>query len=164
MASTTTWDRGGRSIPLRGGDVRFEKVPVMEGHKRGLVPEVRPPGWEQRLGRGGESRAAGRRGWGRGGGDRPTVLVATLIDSTSMFHDLSPGATNAASNALALLAAVHLVGSTIGDASLDALHGTNVGSSSSSSSRSSSSSSSSSSRSNRRNVVLFQYGKTRQNW
>ena len=60
---------------------------------------------------------------GGGGWDRPTVLVATSIDSTSMFHDLSPGATNAASNALALLAAAHLVGSTIGDASLDALHG-----------------------------------------
>ncbi len=163
MASTTTWDRGGRSIPLRGGDVRFEKVPGMEGLERGLVPEVRPPGREQRLGRGGESRAAGRRGRGRGGGDRPTVLVATSIDSTSMFHDLSPGATNAASNALALLAAAQLVGSTIGDASLDALHGTNVGSSSSSS-RSSRSRSSSSSRSNGRNVVLFQYGKTRQNW
>jgi nicastrin len=58
-----------------------------------------------------------------GGGRRPAVLVATSIDSTSMFHDLSPGANNAASNALALLAAAQLVGSHIGDDALDALHG-----------------------------------------
>jgi nicastrin len=68
-------------------------------------------------GDGGGGGAAG------GGDDRPTVLVATSIDSTSMFHDLSPGAGNAASNALALLMAADLLGSSVGDGALDALHG-----------------------------------------
>ena len=54
---------------------------------------------------------------------RPTVLVATSIDSTSMFHDLSPGANSAASNILALLMAAHLVGSSVKDDALDGLYG-----------------------------------------
>ncbi|KAL3822337.1 hypothetical protein ACHAXA_002652 [Cyclostephanos tholiformis] len=57
------------------------------------------------------------------GGGRPTVLVATSMDSTSMFHDLSPGANSAASNVLALLMAANLVGSHIDDDVLDSLNG-----------------------------------------
>lgn len=54
---------------------------------------------------------------------RPVILVATSIDSTSMFHDLSPGANNAASNILTLLLSAQLIGSTIKDEALDQLYG-----------------------------------------
>ncbi|KAL7430144.1 hypothetical protein ACHAXH_003793 [Discostella pseudostelligera] len=54
---------------------------------------------------------------------KPTILISTSIDSTSMFHDLSPGASNAASNILTLLMASHLLGSTVSDATLDTLYG-----------------------------------------
>ncbi|KAL9186946.1 hypothetical protein ACHAXT_010666 [Thalassiosira profunda] len=58
-----------------------------------------------------------------GNGNRSTILVSTSIDSTSMFHDLSPGANNAASNTLALLMAANLIGSSITDEVLDQLYG-----------------------------------------
>ena len=51
---------------------------------------------------------------------RPMILLATAINATSMFHDLSPGATTAAANALALLMAARLVGA-VDDATLDGL-------------------------------------------
>ena len=52
------------------------------------------------------------------------MVVATGIDSTSMFHDLSPGANTAVSNTLALIMAAYLIGSSIiDDKKLDALHG-----------------------------------------
>mmetsp|Transcript_12149 Transcript_12149/g.25726 ORF Transcript_12149/g.25726 Transcript_12149/m.25726 type:complete len:873 (+) Transcript_12149:109-2727(+) len=54
-------------------------------------------------------------------GETPIVLMATSIDSTSMFHDASPGANSAATNILALLMAAKLVGSSISDATLDGL-------------------------------------------
>jgi len=55
--------------------------------------------------------------------NRPVILLATSIDSTSMFHDLSPGANNAASNTLTLLLAAQLVGSSVKDDVLDSLYG-----------------------------------------
>ena len=54
--------------------------------------------------------------------NRPTILIATNIDSTSMFHDLSPGANTAASNILTVLMAAQLIGSTLNDATLDSLY------------------------------------------
>uniref|UniRef100_A0A7S4IVG1 Nicastrin n=2 Tax=Odontella aurita TaxID=265563 RepID=A0A7S4IVG1_9STRA len=54
-------------------------------------------------------------------GKKPVVLLATNLDSTSMFHDASPGANSAASNVLALLLAAKLLGSNVDDAALDAL-------------------------------------------
>ena len=51
------------------------------------------------------------------------VVATTGIDLTSMFHDLSPGANTAASNTLALIMAAYLIGSSIDDKKLDALHG-----------------------------------------
>ena len=55
------------------------------------------------------------------GDGKPTILVATSIDSTSMFHTVSPGANNAASNILTLLMAAKLVGS-VKDETLDGLN------------------------------------------
>eukprot|EP00579_Thalassiosira_antarctica_P001137 CAMPEP_0201866898 /NCGR_PEP_ID=MMETSP0902-20130614/1321_1 /ASSEMBLY_ACC=CAM_ASM_000551 /TAXON_ID=420261 /ORGANISM="Thalassiosira antarctica, Strain CCMP982" /LENGTH=872 /DNA_ID=CAMNT_0048391945 /DNA_START=21 /DNA_END=2639 /DNA_ORIENTATION=+ len=55
--------------------------------------------------------------------DRPVILLSTSIDSTSMFHDLSPGANNAASNILTLLLTAQLIGSTVTDEVLDGLYG-----------------------------------------
>lgn len=60
---------------------------------------------------------------GSASSSRPTILVATSIDSTSMFHDLSPGANTAASNILAVLMAANLIGTTVTDATLDGLYG-----------------------------------------
>jgi len=54
---------------------------------------------------------------------RPTILLATSIDSTSMFHEISPGANTAASNILALLLAAELIGSSIQDDVLDGFYG-----------------------------------------
>lgn len=54
--------------------------------------------------------------------DRPTVILSTSIDSTSMFHELSPGANTAASNILSLLLAAELLGSSIKDEVLDQLY------------------------------------------
>ena len=53
---------------------------------------------------------------------KPIILVAASIDSTSMFHDLSPGANTAASNILTLLMAAQLIGSSIKDETLDQLY------------------------------------------
>ena len=47
--------------------------------------------------------------------NRPVILLATTIDSTSMFHHLSPGVNNATSNTLTLLLAAKLVGSFVKD-------------------------------------------------
>ena len=55
------------------------------------------------------------------GNQRPIVMMATSIDSTSMFHDASPGANSAATNILALLMAAKLVGSSVLDTTLDGL-------------------------------------------
>ncbi|KAL7466700.1 hypothetical protein ACHAXS_006987 [Conticribra weissflogii] len=55
--------------------------------------------------------------------ERPTILLATSIDSTSMFHEISPGANTAASNILALLLAAELIGSSIQDDVIDGLYG-----------------------------------------
>ncbi len=54
--------------------------------------------------------------------DRPTVILSASIDSTSMFHELSPGANTAASNILSLLLAAELLGSSIKDEVLDQLY------------------------------------------
>jgi len=54
--------------------------------------------------------------------DRPTVILSASIDSTSMFHDLSPGSNTAASNILSLLLAAELLGSSIKDEVLDQLY------------------------------------------
>lgn len=53
---------------------------------------------------------------------RPVIMVATGMDSTSMFHDLSPGANTAASNILTVLMAAKLIGSYVTDNTLDGLH------------------------------------------
>mmetsp|Transcript_1618 Transcript_1618/g.2670 ORF Transcript_1618/g.2670 Transcript_1618/m.2670 type:complete len:883 (-) Transcript_1618:55-2703(-) len=58
---------------------------------------------------------------GGNGNQRPIVMMATSIDSTSMFHDASPGANSAATNILALLMAAKLVGSSVPDTTLDGL-------------------------------------------
>lgn len=52
---------------------------------------------------------------------RPVVMVATSMDSTSMFHDDVPAANTAASNILALLMAAKILGSSVDDETLDAL-------------------------------------------
>jgi hypothetical protein len=58
-----------------------------------------------------------------GGGGMPIVLVLTSMDSTFMFHNLSPGAKCAALNVLTVLMAANLVRSSIEDDVLDSLHG-----------------------------------------
>jgi len=59
-----------------------------------------------------------------GAGDsKSTILIATNIDSTSMFHDIVPGANTAASNILTVLMAAQLLGSSVTDETLDALYG-----------------------------------------
>ena len=52
---------------------------------------------------------------------RPVVMVATGMDSTTMFHDVVPAASSAASNILTLLMAAKILGNSIDDATLDAL-------------------------------------------
>ena len=49
------------------------------------------------------------------------VLVATGIDSTSMFHDIAPGASTTASNILTLLMAAKLLGESVDDNILNGL-------------------------------------------
>ena len=51
---------------------------------------------------------------------RPVVIVATGLDSSSMFHDVTPGANSAASNILAVLMAAKMIGG-LGDDKLDQL-------------------------------------------
>lgn len=53
--------------------------------------------------------------------EKPTVIIGTSTDSTSMFHDLAPGANEGASNILTLLMAAKLIGSSVSDETLDAL-------------------------------------------
>ena len=51
-----------------------------------------------------------------GAGDsKSTILIATNIDSTSMFHDIVPGANTAASNILTVLMAAQLIVSSVTD-------------------------------------------------
>ncbi len=50
------------------------------------------------------------------------MVVATGIDPTGMFHDLSPGAKTAASSTLVLIMAAYHIGLSIDDNKLDALH------------------------------------------
>jgi nicastrin len=52
---------------------------------------------------------------------RPVVIVGTSIDSSSMFHDVTPGANSAASNILTLLMAAKLLGANLDDTTLDGL-------------------------------------------
>jgi nicastrin len=53
---------------------------------------------------------------------KPSIVVGTSIDSTSMFHDLVPGANEGASNTLSLLMAAYLIGQNLDDETLDALN------------------------------------------
>jgi len=57
----------------------------------------------------------------QGDGKKTIVMVATNMDSSSMFHDVAPGANTAASNILALLMAAKLIGESLSDAALDNL-------------------------------------------
>lgn len=52
---------------------------------------------------------------------RQVVLLAAGMDSTSMFHDMSPGANTAASNILTIAMAAKLIGSNMNDQLLDNL-------------------------------------------
>ena len=51
--------------------------------------------------------------------ERPIILVASNMDATSMFHELSPGANSAASNILTVLLAAKLIGESVSDDELD---------------------------------------------
>ena len=53
--------------------------------------------------------------------EKSTVVVGTSIDSTSMFHDVVPGANEGASNVLATIMAAYLLGNSVDDATLDQL-------------------------------------------
>lgn len=50
---------------------------------------------------------------------KQSILLATSIDSTSMFHDLVPGANEGATNTLTLLMAAYLIGISLPDSTLD---------------------------------------------
>lgn len=52
---------------------------------------------------------------------RPAVVLAAGMDSTSLFHDVSPGANTAASNILTVLMAAKLIGQSVSDNTLDNL-------------------------------------------
>jgi nicastrin len=52
---------------------------------------------------------------------KSAVVIGTSIDSTSMFHDLVPGANEGASNVLATIMAAYLLGNSVDDATLDQL-------------------------------------------
>lgn len=52
---------------------------------------------------------------------KSAVVVGTSIDSTSMFHDLVPGANEGASNVLATIMAAYLLGKSVDDTTLDQL-------------------------------------------
>ena len=56
-----------------------------------------------------------------GDGKQPIVMVATNMDATAMFHDLSRGANTAASNILTVLMAAKLFGESVTDNVLDSL-------------------------------------------
>ena len=53
--------------------------------------------------------------------NRPVVVLAAGMDSTSMFHDISPGANTAASNILTVVMAARLIGKYVSDSTLDSL-------------------------------------------
>ena len=55
------------------------------------------------------------------GDQRPVVVLSAGMDSTSMFHDVTPGANTAASNILTLLMAAKLIGAYVDDDTLDGL-------------------------------------------
>ena len=55
------------------------------------------------------------------GDGKPAIVIAASMDSTSMFHDLAPGANEGATNTLTLLMAAYLFGSAVSDSTLDAL-------------------------------------------
>jgi len=57
-----------------------------------------------------------------GDGKTPIIMVATNLDSTSMFHDRVPGANTAAANILTVLMAAKLIGSSLPDDELDGLN------------------------------------------
>lgn len=63
----------------------------------------------------------GRRELASSSKKKPVFLLGAGMDSTSMFHDLSPGANTAASNILTVLMAAKLIGSSMTDADMDAL-------------------------------------------
>jgi len=52
---------------------------------------------------------------------RPVILLSAAMDSTSLFHDIAPGANTAASNILTVLMAAKLIGTYVKDEVLDAL-------------------------------------------
>jgi nicastrin len=52
---------------------------------------------------------------------KPAIVVGTSTDSTSLFHDLVPGANEGAANTLTLIMAAYLLGKSVDDATLDAL-------------------------------------------
>jgi nicastrin len=52
---------------------------------------------------------------------RPVLLFAAGMDSTSLFHDVSPGSNTAASNILTMLMAAKLIGSNVFDQALNQL-------------------------------------------
>lgn len=56
-----------------------------------------------------------------GGSPRNVIMVAASMDSTSMFHDVAPGANTAASNILTLLMVAKLLGENINDNIMDNL-------------------------------------------
>lgn len=60
---------------------------------------------------------------GSSGDGRSVVMVAGSMDSTSMFHNVAPGANTAASNILTLLMAAKLIGDNVDDDTLDGLAG-----------------------------------------
>lgn len=53
------------------------------------------------------------------GNARQVVILSAGMDSTSLFHDLSPGANTAASNILAIVMAAKLIGANMNDQMLD---------------------------------------------
>ena len=53
--------------------------------------------------------------------NRPVILLSAAMDSTSLFHDIAPGANTAASNILTVLMAAKLIGTYVKDEVLDAL-------------------------------------------
>lgn len=52
---------------------------------------------------------------------KPAIVVGTSTDSTSLFHDMVPGANEGAVNTLTLIMAAYLIGKSVDDATLDAL-------------------------------------------
>eukprot|EP00934_Nitzschia_sp_Nitz4_P002391 Nitzschia sp. Nitz4//scaffold20_size174350//62996//65293//NITZ4_002094-RA/size174350-processed-gene-0.20-mRNA-1//1//CDS//3329541785//2386//frame0 len=68
------------------------------------------------------TKTYGRRKLEDAADEKPAILLATSTDSTSMFHDLVPGANEGATNTLTLLMAAYLLGQSVSDSTLDALN------------------------------------------